>query len=160
MKKILIIGLFIVIPICALPQNPDSFVFKSETSIIQEKMSNEEPSSMFDIRRNSVTNETILLFWYERIFPVSDKFGITAKAGIMIFDPFFLIGETGTLFGGPKHFFEAGVGAVIDPYGDFKTLTLRIGYRYQAFKGFIFKLSPLYAIDEGFVPLITIGYAF
>ena len=139
--------------------NKKLFVFKSGTSYIESTKNINSPTSMFDIRKNSVYNETILIFCYERITPVRDKFGIAIKGGIMIFDPFFIIGEVATVSGGPKHFFETGIGGVIDPFSDLNYLTLRFGYRYQSPKGFLFKASPIISKDF-IVPLIAIGYAF
>lgn len=150
MKK-LFLGLLIVIPIIFSPQNLYS----------QENAATE--SSLFDLRRNSVYNENLLAFSYERLLPVSDKFGFLLKGGFVIWDPLLPLIEVGVISGRSKHFFEAGIGALIANTNDeegFDFITFRLGYRYQAPKGFLFKASAIYSPDNFILPLITAGYSF
>jgi len=152
MRKMIIVGLLIVLPMLSFSQNQD----------LKEKSSTDSSTeiAMFDIRRNAVYNEDFLAFCYERLLPVNDKFGIALKGGIVIFDPFLLIGEVATVFGGPKHFIETGIGAIPDIIYGGGFFTIRAGYRYQAPKGFLLKASALYSPDNFIIPLISIGYAF
>ena len=130
MRKMIIVVLFIVLPMLSSSQNHD---------LIQKTTKNSTSDiTMFDIRRNAVYNEDLLAFCYERLLPVTDKFGIALKGGIVIFDPFLLIGEVATVFGGPKHFAETGIGAIPDIIYGGGFFTIRAGYRYQAPKGFLF----------------------
>lgn len=114
---------------------------------------------MFDIKRNVVYNEDIFMFCYERIMPTSNNSAMTLKGGILIFDPFLPVMEFGLISGGPKNFFDAGVGAIYD-LEDTAFLTFRVGYRYMSPKGFVFRISPIYSPDNFILPLISFGYAF
>jgi len=149
MKKLFIV-LLVVIPLFTYSQeNP------SETSDAQ--------TSMFDLRRNAVYNEDILSFSYERLLPVSEIFGFLLKGGFMIWNPISPLAEFGIISGGSKHFFEAGIGALLLDTSDkegFDFLTFRAGYRYQAPKGFLFKASAIYSPDNFILPLIAVGYSF
>jgi len=151
MKSLLLV-LLVVIPIFAFTQENSS-----ETSAAG--------TTMFDLRRNAVYTEDLLSYSYERLLPVSDKFGFLLKAGFMIWDPVIPLFEVGTISGGSKHFFEAGIGALIadtsdNEEGSFDFLTFRLGYRYQAPKGFLFKTSAIYSPDNFILPLIAVGYSF
>lgn len=133
-----------------------------------QKNSNEAKTSdisMFDIRRNAIYNEDILFFSYDRILPVREKFGILLKGGFVIWDPLMPLIEVGTISGGSKHFFEAGIGALLadtsdDEESSFDFITFRAGYRYQAPKGFLIKASGIYSPDNFILPLIALGYSF
>ncbi len=123
--------------------------------------------SMFDLRRNAVYNEDILAFAYERLLPVNERFAFALKAGFMIWDPIIPVFEVAAVTGGPLHFFEGGMGAMPDisgwdndEEGGFGFVTFRIGYRYQARKGFLCKVSAIYSPDNFILPLISLGYAF
>ena len=151
MKRIIFL-LLVVSPLFSYSQEGSSEVSTTETS-------------MFTLRRNAVYNENILAFAYERLLPVSDKFGLLLKGGFMIWDPLIPLVEVGTISGRSKHFFEAGIGALLldtsdEDEGSFDFLTFRLGYRYQATKGFLFKASAIYSPDNFILPLITVGYSF
>lgn len=151
MRKLIAL-LLVVIPLFTYSQKSSSEATKSDFS-------------MFEIRRNAIYNENILSFSFERIFPVNDKFGILLKGGFMIWDPLMPLIEVGAISGRNKHFFEAGIGALIADTSDdeeegFDFVTFRIGYRYQAPKGFLFKASAIYSPDNFILPLIGLGYSF
>jgi len=80
----------------------------------------------------------------------------------LIFDPFLWVGDAGIITGGSKHYFEAAIGGIIDPvFSDFGYLTIRANYRYQAPKGFVFKIGPIAGPPDNFIlPLVSFGYAF
>jgi hypothetical protein len=154
MKKLIVIVCLLSHAIFSIAQDQSQ-----NSSIEHDSIS---VTSMFDLNRNAVYNEDLLIFCYERLLPINDHFGMTLKGGILIFDPFLPIMEVATVYGGSKHFMEAGIGTIIDPFSpDFSFLTLRAGYRYMAPKGFLFKLSPIYSPPDNFIlPLVTLGYSF
>ena len=151
MKKLLV-TLLIIIPICSLSINSNS----SDTIALDIA----DSSTMFDIRRNAVYTEDLIMYSYERILPVSNNFGLTLKGGILIWDPFMPVLEIAIITGGTKHFFEAGPGAIMDIFYEGGFFTIRAGYRYQAPKGFLFKISGIYSPDNFLLPWIAIGYSF
>lgn len=121
-----------------------------------------DTSTMYDIRHNAIYNMDILLTCYERIIPVSNKVGITATGGVLIWDPFNLIGEVGGIFGGPRHFGEFGLGFNVNLFdSDWNMPFVRAGYRLQLKKGFLAKASAAYVAPPlgGVVPLLGVGYA-
>lgn len=120
-------------------------------------------ANMFDLKRNAMFNENILSFSYERLIPVSNNFGFLLKGGFMIWDPISPLAEIGIISGKHKHFFDAGIGALLidtSDEGGFDFFTLRAGYRYQAPKRFVFKASVIYSPDNFILPLIGVGYTF
>ena len=118
---------------------------------------------LFVIRRNAVYNLDILLICYERIFPIKKKFGLRVTGGVLIWDPFNLVGEFGGLVGGPVHFAEAGIGYNLNPFDSEWNMALyRFGYRLQLKKGFMAKVSAAYVNKPigSFLPFLGVGYAF
>lgn len=133
----------------------------TERSIKKDTLNDGE--SLFDIRRNAVYNMDVLLFCYERIIPLKEKFGLTVTGGVLIWDPFNLVGEFGAIAGGPRHFAEMGIGYNLNPFdSDWDMAIFRLGYRYQSKKGLMVKASAAYVNEPlgSFVPLVGIGYAF
>lgn len=116
--------------------------------------------NMYTIRHNAVYTEDLLLYSFERLLPVNERTAVLLKAGFVIWDPFLPMVETGFVSGGPRNFAEIGVGGIIDIFGGGGFFTMRAGYRYQAPKGFLFKLSAIYSPDNFILPLIGVGYAF
>lgn len=153
MKKLLV-TLLIIIPIYTF-----SFNSNSSDTIVSDIA---DITTLFDIRRNAVYNEDLLAFSYERLLPVSDKFGFLIKGGFIIWDPLIPLIEGGIISGKNKHFFEVGFGGLLANTSDegYDFFTFRAGYRYQATKGFLFKISGIYSPDNFLLPLIAIGYAF
>jgi len=155
MKKLFIVIWLIVTTTCCFSQAQEiNKTFSSESHIT---------TNMFDVRRNAIYTEDILSFSYERLLPVSNHLGIGLKAGFMIWDPIIPLVETAVVSGGTKHFGEAGVGVMLvnnDEDNGFDFITFRLGYRYQAPKGFLFKASALYSPDNFVLPWIAVGYAF
>ena len=146
MKKLLAILLLSLISITSFPQIQNSNGDKNKTT------------TMFDIRRNSIYSEDLLIYAYERILPIDEKFGVTLKGGVFIFDHVMPIVEGGIIIGGTKHFFEVGFGGIPDSGGGF--VTVRANYRYQAPKGFLVKAGVIGLVNNLYLPLISIGYAF
>lgn len=141
---------------------PNGLVAQLKDSILINQVNQPTHYSLNTLPRNSIYNEDIFIFAYERIIPQSDRFGFTLKGGILIFDPFLWVADVGIITGGSKHYFETAIGGIIDPaFGDFSFLTIRANYRYQAPKGFIFKIGPIAGPPDNFIlPLVSFGYAF
>jgi hypothetical protein len=82
--------------------------------------------------------------------------------------------ESTLLIGGAKHFFEPGINGfcLFDPstgeiaeFYDQKMVgvSVRIGYRYQGPKGFLFRIGPqlsFYGEEVSLLPAASIGYSF
>ncbi|MCY1720713.1 hypothetical protein OU798_10185 [Prolixibacteraceae bacterium Z1-6] len=145
-----------------------AFIFMLTFSISSYSQTNQnevtgnatEGENMYTIRRNAVCSEDLLLYSYERLLPVSEKTAVALKAGFMIWDPVLPLAEAALVTGGPKNFFEMGVGGIVDIFDDGGFLTFRTGYRYQAPKGFLFKVSAIYSPDNFLLPLVGVGYSF
>ena len=77
------------------------------------------------------------------------------------FGDWFLTTESTLLLGGPKHFFETGIELYITDEAEIAVYP-GIGYRFQGFRGFLFKANVAYQnFDEpGIMPMIAIGYSF
>ncbi|MCW3785354.1 hypothetical protein [Plebeiibacterium sediminum] len=121
--------------------------------------------TMFTIQKNAVYNEDLLGFAYERLIPLSNKNALILKGGFIIWDPVIPVVESAFMTGGKKNFLELGVGALIadtntDEEGGFDFVTFRLGYRYQAPKGFLLKASVIHSPDNFILPLISLGYSF
>ncbi len=121
-----------------------------------------------DLRKNSVFFEAggkgfLYSVNYERIFWLGPSRGLTAGAGFTTWDALHPVGEVNLLFGGPKHFLETGLGF---EFG-IPVIAPRIGYRYMAAKGFLFRIAPMYMIapkpdTPGDIPFLglSLGYSF
>ncbi|MGQ8337081.1 hypothetical protein ACUNWD_11065 [Sunxiuqinia sp. A32] len=142
--------------------NPKTYVIDPQTSkIISKRKAMTEITSVYDLPRNSVYIDLVVIyptFHYEYLSPLNEKTGLALKTGFIIFDPIILVEEVAIITGGPKNFFEAGLGVVWD-LADVSAPTLRIGYRYQAKSGFLFKIAPVLS-TEIVVPMIALGYSF
>ncbi len=132
----------------------------SQTNQTITVASSEDNATMYSIRLNSVSCEDLIMFTYQRLLPANEKLAVSLRAGFMIWDPVLPLAEVGLVTGGPKHFFETGLGVLLDPIEGGGFFTVRAGYRYQAPQGFLFKLSGIYSPDNFILPLIGVGYAF
>lgn len=133
--------------------NRKLFVFKSGTSYIE--------SPRQDLPRNSVY-AGIASINYSRMIP-GERVSVTFAGGLSFVDGVGILAETTLLLGGTKHFFEPGIITYLDTSSVLPLV--RIGYRYQGPKGFLFRAAPLFTYlssDYGFivVPAISIGYSF
>ncbi len=154
---IIYIGLFILVTLNLTGQTKDEKNNRINTAVSE--------NSMFNLQRNAVYNENILAFAYERLLPVTEKSSFALKGGFLIWDPFIPMVEGAFVTGGNKNFFEMGVGALIADTNDdeeqgFDFVTFRIGYRYQAPKGFLLKTSVFHSPDNFILPWISLGYTF
>jgi hypothetical protein len=98
--------------------------------------------------------------------------GIYLRGGMgntIVFGEGKILIESGFLIGKGNNYFDVGLGYTFDSTGPNKYYfnTLRLGYRYQGKKGFIFRLAPLllwtdesYDDNYGFWFGISLGYSF
>jgi hypothetical protein len=145
--------------------NKKTVVFKPGTSYI-ESPRQELAESIRDIQKNSVYL-SLSSVNYSIMIP-GDRVGFTVAGGFN-----FILGvqaETTVLIGRTKHFYEPGIMVYYgflevydEPVGGL--IMIRTGYRYQGPKGFLFRVSPMLAIDiDDLVflpwPTASIGYSF
>lgn len=143
------------------------FVFMLTFSIGSFSQTNQVSTSktsdginMYTIRPNAVYCEDLLLYSYEHLLSLNEQLAVALKGGFMIWDPFLPLAEVALVAGGPKSFFEGGLGTIFDVIEGGGFFTIRVGYRYQGPKGLLFKVSAFYSPDNFILPLIGIGYAF
>jgi len=129
------------------------YLFKPGTTIIESVYSKSLPRNSAYVGIMSVS--------YSRTIE-GNPLSITLGAGLSyIENPGMLLEITG-LKGRENHFFEFGIigGVYTDGYsGAF----LRLGYRYQGPRGFLFRSAPLLGFSDGhFIPLpaLSLGYSF
>lgn len=155
--------------------------------IIGQGQTREIDSTFKNIRRNSVFVELgglggIITLNYERYVPVGSKtgFGFRIGAGTAgsadtanTATTFTTVIETNFLYGKTYHFLETGIGfanALVKDETE-QWIIFKLGYRYQAKKGFIFKIAPMYIynfeilkgnddIFDGFWLEAAFGYSF
>ncbi|QGY43194.1 hypothetical protein GM418_05825 [Maribellus comscasis] len=132
----------------------------SQTNQIAANSQASDSSGFYTMKLNAVYCEDLLMYSYERLFPLDERLALALKGGFMIWDPFLPLAELALVSGGPKSFFEAGAGSIVDVFGGGGFFTMRVGYRYQGPKGFLLKGSAIYSPDNFILPLIGIGYAF
>ena len=150
------------------------FVFRPGTSYIKS-IRNKHPDSIREIQRNSVY-AGILSINYARMIPAGNV-GITIGGGFIWIDgPGFVI-ESTVLIGSNRHFFEPGImgfsvfdtstGEIADPYDSDDKLagvSVRMGYRYQGTRGFMFRgganLAFLIGGEVNVLPALSVGYSF
>ena len=121
-------------------------IFRPGTSYI-ERIETKDPeiktSTLQNIPRNLIYAEYNILnlsINYEKMIPLSRRFGVALRAGVFAFDHYRVIGGLNIIFGGPRHFIEAGFTVpIIKPNGDY---VYSLGYRYQSKTGITFKASP------------------
>ena len=132
----------------------------SQTNLQNSKEMQIATPNMYTIRHNAIYTEDLFMYNYERLLPVHERLAVALKGGFMIWDPLMPMAEVAIVSGGPKSFIEFGTGAIIDVLYGGGFFTMRVGYRYQAPRGFLFKLSAIYSPDNFILPLIALGYAF
>lgn len=161
MKKLIyLILLFGLLPICSTAQKqvPDS------------------DTSMFNIQRNSfyveiLGNAGVISLSYERMLPLGKKTGLGFRVGVGYAEALTVLGEVNFLYGKFKNYFEAGLGYTNALNHPDQWATIRIGYRYQAKKGFLLRVAPMYIYNferlngnddvfGGFWAGASIGYSF
>jgi hypothetical protein len=156
------------------------YIYQSGTSIIESPR--QEQGSIRDIQKNSVY-VGVLSINYARMIPLGQTTGLTLGGGLINIDGWGVVAESSVLLGDVKHFLELGImGAYFfasnkEPdnpeSGDVvSAVSLRIGYRYQGPKGFLFRSALLLGylsvtfeddyLNDGVIllPALSIGYSF
>lgn len=88
---------------------------------------------------------------YERKFPMDDHFGFALRGGAgyaLLWGDIALIGEGMMYAGKNRSFGELGVGYDQPLLGEIdRFLVTKIGYRFEGYNGFLFKLYPMFLVD-------------
>ncbi len=122
--------------------------FKPGTSIIKADRKNLK--NVFDIPRNSLLISTDHLFSltasYEHIFPMSNYFAFTTRAGAGITyesgnEPVIML-NSAAIFGKRQGFIDLGI-SFYQPIVNSNVFIPNIGYRFMGFKGFSLKIFAL-----------------
>lgn len=132
------------------------------------------------IPKNSIIVETNVILCgvlsYDRIIPMSQKARLMVGADYIMglgfgWGAHGIAPEFGVMAFGPKHFMETGFQFVFDiskqskdaeEEGGFTSPGIRLAYRFQSNKGFIFRATAnaYFNIDPIFIPTIGFGYSF
>lgn len=143
------------------------------------KLDSISPSkSIYRFHKNSVTlaGDFIFTGWggfiytinYERLFPLANNVGMSGRVGLMpsfSYGPPPFLAEVNFLIGKSALIFESAFGliTILDPgYGADLFPYIRINYRLQTSKRFLFKIGPTMYIEEYvfFAAGITLGVTF
>ena len=125
-----------------------------------QNQQNDQELSFKNIQRNSFYVELggvsgIVSINYERLVPVGNNTGMGFRVGAGTAGSadtatndvaYTALAEFNFLYGKSKHYLEAGIGftnafIVTDTE---QWCSIKLGYRYQAKKGFLFKIAPMY----------------
>jgi len=131
------------------------------------------PESLYHVRKNSVYIG-MLSINYARMIPLGQTIGITLGGGLINIDGWGVVAESSVLLGGPRHFFETGImGAyfftsseepdTLKSEDTVSAVSFRIGYRYQAPWGLLFRVAPNFIFsteDTGVFAALSLGYSF
>ncbi len=124
--------------------------------IMSAQNANLKDSGMYDIRKNSIYleilgNGAVYSFNYDRTLPLSNMLAMFLRVGGNEYHgadtnevSINLIGATGILYGGPKHFFETGIGYTHFCGFPDRLIALTGGYRFQGPKGLVIRATPMY----------------
>lgn len=114
---------------------------------------------MESIRKNSIYFEILgnAAVWsinYERIIPIKNKIAAFIRIGGNEYHgvdtnklSFNLLGATGVLYGGSKHFLETGIGVTYFSGSPHRLTILTVGYRFQGTKGLVIRATPMYILN-------------
>ena len=131
------------------------------------------PESLYHVRKNSFYIG-MLSINYARMIPLSQTIGITLGGGLINFDQWGIVAESSVLLGGTRHFFEPGIMGFYffvpsedrnNPDSDAvgSAVSIRVGYRYQAACGILFRAAAnLIFVDQDIIlfPALSLGYSF
>ena len=148
------------------------YLYKPGTTIIDSSIP-AIAASMRHVRKNSIYVGMISIN-YARLVPLNQTTGLTLGGGLINIDGWGGVVESSVLFGGVRHFFETGImGAYfftsseepdkLRSEDDVSAVTFRIGYRYQAPWGLLFRMAPnlIFSTEDTFISLaLSIGYSF
>jgi len=119
-----------------------------------------EPPTLFDARKNSVSLDFILIFpaaGYSRIIPFHNKAGVIASVSLTPSWGFTAELSGGFIFGKHRHFIEPSAGYLFKVANSF----VKLGYRFQGDKGLVLKVAPGWSLSGNLLYFTSgIGYAF
>ena len=116
-------------------------------------------TSRTNMRRNYfyiefMGNGAVYSLNYDRIFPITGKLSLFGRVGGNEYHPiestalsFNFILQAGALIGSNKSFFETGIGYTHFTGSPDRLGILTAGYRYQAPKGFLLRITPMYVYN-------------
>ena len=152
--------------------NRKEYIYKPGTTIIDSSIP-ATAASMYHVRKNSVYIGMISIN-YARLIPLNQTTGLTLGGGLINIDGWGVVVESSVLLGGVRHFFETGImGAYFFTSSEepdklksedvVSAVTFRIGYRYQAPWGLLFRVAPnlIFSTEDTSLWLaLSIGYSF
>jgi len=121
---------------------------------------NPKAIDMERIRKNSLYfeilgNGVIYSINYDRIIHLKNKMSIFLRVGGNQYHgkdtdklSFNFLGATGILYGGPKRFFDTGIGYTHFSGSPDRLIVLTGGYRFYGKKGFSFRATPMYICNS------------
>lgn len=142
-------------------------------SLTAQTISKSDPSDIF-LRKNSLYFELggNGLLWsinYERIIPIKKKTAVFVRVGGNSFGSqveektyLNLLFESGLLMGGPRFYFDPGIGYTWYPSEGFNVFIIRAGGRFQGKKGLMMRLGLLVTDNSyGYISAgAAVGYSF
>lgn len=128
--------------------------------VLGQEQQKQNDFSIKNLQRNSIYIELggiggLVSLNYERLVPLKNKFGLGFRLGFGTAGSadsansataYTAIAEINFIYGNRKHFLEPGIGfanAFVKNDTE-QWITIKLGYRYQAKKGFLFKIAPMY----------------
>jgi len=152
--------------------NRREYIYKPGTTIIDSSKP-AIPESLYHVRKNSVYIGMSSIN-YARMIPLGQNTGLTLGGGLINIDGWGVVVESSVLLGGVRHFFETGImGAYFFTSSEepdtlksedvVSGVSFRIGYRYQAPWGLLFRAAPNFIFSTEYSGLwfaLSIGYSF
>lgn len=145
------------------------------TMVLTAQTVSNSDSSEIRLRKNSLYVELggNGLLWsinYERIIPIKKQTAVFVRVGGSIFgsqveektyfNPLF---ESGVLLGGPRFYFDPGIGYTWFPSEGLEGFVIRTGGRFQGKKGLMIRLGLLLVVMDSYGPIsagAAVGYSF
>jgi len=144
----------------------------------QEGILSENSNKLY--RKNSIFleilgNGAVYSFNYDRIFSLKNHKALVIRVGGNEYHgihseklSYNFIGGAGIVHGGPKHFFDTGIGYTYFSGSPDRLFALMAGYRFQGKKGLLFRLTPMYinnsekgdTFGNGLWFGLSVGYSF
>lgn len=116
--------------------------------------------TLFDVRKNSVCIDFLIYFpalGYSRIFPLRENIGIVASANMTPYFEYVYEFSGGVLIGKKNKFFEPQAVYWLRA----NNFMIKLGYRFQGDKGFVFKLAPAWSFSNNMIAwTLGFGYSF
>lgn len=119
------------------------------TGLLFTQESKPTESGMKDIRKNSfyteiMGNAGLISINYERLLPLGVKTGLGFRIGTGTAEAWTGLVEVNFIYGQDRNYLETGIGYTdAFDYPD-QWCSIKLGYRYQGTRGFLFKIAPMY----------------